>query len=287
MSTNNFKSACALIAATSLLATYTTSASAIGVNQAQTVATPVLAAQDDGGRSRSGGIVGNIFGCQANGSKQEIGAVVGGVAGGLLGNRIAGRGSRTLGTLIGGVVGGAAGSVLGCKLQNNDRVKAERALERAVATNQNQSWESDETGASGRVDVGTETRGVALSELKFARGVEPAPGYARVAENYTAPSSVNIRSAPGTNAAVLGKLRAGQSVWVPARVNGSPWMLISQDGVARGYVSSALLKRAPSVAAASNCKTVTQTISTQDAPAESEKFNACRGQDGQWTMTRV
>lgn len=78
-------------------------------------ATSATYAQDDGGRKVAG--VGGIFGCSADGSKQEIGAVAGGVLGGFLGNRIAGRGSRTLGTLLGGALGAAAGSALGCKLQ--------------------------------------------------------------------------------------------------------------------------------------------------------------------------
>jgi hypothetical protein len=53
--------------------------------------------------------------------------------GGVLGNRIAGRGNRTLGTLLGGALGAAGGSALGCKLQKNDQAKAERAMEEALA----------------------------------------------------------------------------------------------------------------------------------------------------------
>jgi uncharacterized protein YcfJ len=78
---------------------------------------------------KRGGVLGGIFGCQADGEKQIIGAAAGGVIGGLLGNRIAGSGSRTLGTIIGGALGGAAGSVIGCKLQKTDQAKAERAAQ--------------------------------------------------------------------------------------------------------------------------------------------------------------
>ena len=56
---------------------------------------------EGGGRKVAG--IGGIFGCSAEGDKQTIGAVAGGAIGGLLGNRIAGRGSRTLGTILGGV----------------------------------------------------------------------------------------------------------------------------------------------------------------------------------------
>jgi uncharacterized protein YgiM (DUF1202 family) len=261
----------AFLAASALLLS-ATAANAIEAGKTVAAQAPVLAAQDDGER-RSG--------------KQEIGAAVGGVAGGLLGNRIAGRNSRTLGTVLGGVLGAAGGSVLGCKLQKNDRAKAERALENAVATNQSQSWENPETGASGRVEVGQAATGAALSDIKFANGVEPAGGYDRVNGAFVSTSSANIRSAPGTNAKVIGKLASGQNVWVPASVSGSPWMLISSGGVGQGYVSSALLKRAAINTAAAGCKSIRQTVSTANGATESENLQACKGKDGQWVMTRV
>jgi surface antigen len=276
------------LCALSALMVGTAPAGAIEVGKTPAAQSEVLAAQDEGERRSGGGVLGNIFGCEARGSKQEIGAGIGGVAGGLLGNRIAGRGSRTLGTLLGGALGAAAGSVLGCKLQKNDQVKAERALERAVATNQSQTWQSEESGASGRVDVSQPANDVAFSDLKFARGVEPANGYSKVGGAFVSTSTANIRSAPGTNAPILGKLSAGQSVWVPVSVKGTPWLLISNNGVGQGYVSSALLKRAPaSNVAASNCKLVTQTIAVPGAREEAETYQACKGADGQWAMTRV
>jgi uncharacterized protein YgiM (DUF1202 family) len=263
-----------------------TSAHAIEAGKTVAAQAPVLAAQDDGERRGGGGFFGNIFGCQASGSKQEIGAAVGGVAGGLLGNRIAGRNSRTLGTVLGGVLGAAGGSILGCKLQKNDRAKAERALENAVATNQSQSWENPETGASGRVEVGQVASGAALSDIKFANGVEPAGGYDRVNGAFVSTTSANIRSAPTTDAKIIGKLASGQNVWVPASVSGSPWMLISSGGVGQGYVSSALLKRA-AINTAAGCKSIRQTVSTANGTTESENLQACKDKNGQWVMTRV
>ncbi len=278
----------ALFTASALLLS-ATAANAIEAGKTVATQAPILAAQEDGERRSggAGGFLGNIFGCQASGSKQEIGAAVGGVAGGLLGNRIAGRNSRTLGTVLGGVLGAAGGSVLGCKLQKNDRAKAERALENAVATNQSQSWENPETGASGRVEVGQAASGAALSGIKFANGVEPADGYDRINGAFVSTSSANIRNAPGTDAKIIGKLSAGQNVWVPASVSGSPWMLISNAGVGQGYVSSALLKRAAINTVAAGCKSIRQTVSTANGATESENLQACKGKDGQWVMTRV
>lgn len=249
--------------------------------------TSVSSAQaEDGGRKVAG--IGGIFGCSADGSKQEIGAVAGGLLGGFLGNRIAGRGNRTLGTILGGALGAAAGSAVGCKLQKNDREKAERAVEQAVLTGKDQSWSNPETGASGSVDVDADLTRAGLADLKMARGVEPASGYSGINAAFVANGTVNVRAAPGTNAAVLTRLAPGQRVWVPAQVAGQPWYLISDGGVAQGYVSAPLMKRAVATQiAANNCRVVTQTVNVPGEAAQSEKLQACKGADGNWSMTRV
>jgi surface antigen len=234
---------------------------------------------------KKGGLLGGIFGCSASGNAQTIGTVAGGALGAVLGNRIAGSGSRTLGTVIGGALGAAGGSLVGCKLQQRDRDRAERAAQTAVQTGQSQEWRNEETGASGRVDV-ADAGGSALGDLKFADGVEPASGYTKVGSSYIATANANIRSAPGTKATVLGKLASGQRIWVPASVKGQPWMLISEGGVGQGYVSAPLFKRATNVAA-SNCKMVTQTVAVPGEVEQAETYQACKGKDGAWVMTRV
>ncbi len=261
-------------------------ASAIDGSTTKAAAAPVLQAQDGGGQ-RGGGFLSGIFGCKADGNKQTIGAVAGGAIGGLLGNRIAGDGNRALGTIIGGVLGAAGGSALGCKLQKNDQVKAERAMEKAVVTGKDQNWQSADSGASGKVVVGNAAlSGAGLGDLKLASGVDPASGYTKVGGSFVSTAAANIRSAPGTNANVVGKLATGQRVWVPASVQGAPWYLISDQGVGQGYVSNALLKR-ETTATASNCKMVKQTVDVPGSESTSETYQACKGSDGQWAMTRV
>lgn len=271
--------------ATLALLTASTHAAAIDPNAGKGSTQPVMAASDTGERKSSG--IGGIFGCSADGNKQTIGAVAGGALGGILGNRIAGRGSRTLGTILGGALGAAAGSAVGCKLQKNDQAKAERAVERAVLTGEDQGWTSDETGASGRVEVEDGVQAVSLSKLKFAPGVEPVDGYTRVGGAYVSTGTANIRSAPGTSAKVLGQLAAGQRVWVPASVSGQPWLLVSDRGVGQGYVSAPLLRKVVINTAQSNCRLVKQTISQPGSADETETLQACKGANGEWTMTRV
>jgi len=235
-----------------------------------------------------GGFLGGILGCSAEGGKQGTGAVIGGVVGAVLGNRIAGRGSRTLGTLLGGALGAAAGSAVGCKLQKNDRDKAERAAQDALETGQDQSWSNADTGASGHVAVtdASATTGPALAGLKFADGVEPAGNFSKVGDSFTTRTAINLRSGPSTAAKVRGTLPAGMRVWVPAQVTSQPWMLVAERGVALGYVSSSLLTRSATVAT-SNCKMVTQSVSVPGETEQSESYRACKGSDGAWTMTRV
>ncbi len=271
----------AILAAFAALAS-STAATAIEANTVS-AATPVLAARDDASPRK--GFLGGVFGCGADGNKQEIGAAAGGALGAILGNRIAGRGSRTLGTLLGGALGAAAGSAVGCKLQKTDQQKAERALEDAVAGGKDQRWQSDETGASGTVEVG-QASGAALADIKFAGGVEPASGYTRIGGTYVSTANANLRAAPATSGKLLGQLTTGQRVWVPASVTGQPWMLVSQDGISKGYVSSTLLKKA-ATQTASGCKMVKQTIDVPGSGAESETYQACKGSDGNWVMTRV
>jgi surface antigen len=249
-------------------------------------AAPVNAATRSG--SGGGGFLGGILGCSADGNKQGTGAVIGGVAGAILGNVIAGRGSRTLGTLLGGAAGAAAGSALGCKLQKNDRDKAERAAQDALETGRNQSWSNADTGASGRVEVAdaSATTGPALAGLRFADGVEPAANFSKVGDSFTTRAATNLRAGPSTAATVRGTLPAGMNVWVPAQVTSQPWMLVAERGVALGYVSSSLLSRSGTVVA-SNCKMVTQSVSVPGEAEQSESYQACKGNDGAWTMTRV
>ncbi len=239
---------------------------------------------DEGQRASGGGLLGSIFGCSASGNSQTIGTVAGGVVGGLLGNRIAGSGSRALGTILGGALGAAAGSAVGCKLQKNDRMRAERATQAAIASGKSQEWQNTETGASGRVEVANST-GSTLGDLKFAEGVEPASGYTRVAGSYTSSGAANVRSSPSTNGTVLAKLTPGQRVWVPASVTGSPWMLVSDGGVAQGYVSAPLLQKA--VAIAASCKIVKQNVTVPGDVEQSETYQACKDKSGAWVMTRV
>jgi surface antigen len=236
------------------------------------------------------GFLPGIFGCSAPGGKQGVGAVVGGVLGGVAGNQISKR-NKTLGTVLGAAVGAGVGSWIGCKMQRGDQEKAQAAAERAIANGQNQTWSNPETGARGAVNVVNEGGGgtVSLSNLKFAPGVSPVSSYTAVSGTYTAASTANLRAAPTTKARITGKLASGQQVDVVAGVANSPWLLVSQGGLATGYVSASLLRSLDGgmVQAANTCRLVTEEISTADGGTQQTRYRACRTPEGGWQLSNA
>ncbi len=228
-----------------------------------------------------------IFGCSASGGKQTTGAVLGGVLGGVAGNQISKK-NKTLGTILGAAVGAGVGSWIGCKMQRGDQEKAQAAAERAIANGQNQTWSNPETGARGAVNVVNEGGGaVSLSNLKFAPGVTPVGSYTSVSGAYKAASTANLRASPNTKAKITGKLAPGQQVDVVAGVANSPWLLVSQGGLATGYVSASLLRSLDGgmVQAANTCRLVTEEISTADGGTQQTRYRACRTPDGGWQLS--
>lgn len=142
-----------------------------------------------------------VTGCSAPGGKQEVGAVIGGLVGGLIGNKVGGR-HATGETIAGAAVGAAAGSAIGCEAQK-----------------------------SSARNTGTYTR----NGYRLQSNISPA-NYRRIGDGFVAESSVNLRAAPTTNSARVGRLRAGERFEALAQVRGTNWILVGQGGVGVGYV---------------------------------------------------
>ena len=223
-----------------------------------------------------------IFGCSAIGSKQKIGAAAGAVVGGVAGNRVI-KGKRVLGTVVGGAAGAALGSWVGCKLQISDQRKAQKALEQAAAENKNQQWSSAESGASGSATL---LAGGGIGGLRFPQNVLPYSQYDARSGIYAPSGRVNLRSLPSTTSEIVGSLNPDENVEVVAGAANSPWLLIAQNGVARGYASAPLLVQ-QSVAVQSNCKLIRQEIRTGSDGAVSQDFKACPDSSGGWLITQA
>lgn len=153
-----------------------------------------------------------VVGCKASGSKQEVGAVLGGLLGGLAGNKIAGKGDRGAGTAIGAVVGAGAGSAVGCNMQKTEAAK--------------------------------EVGGIYKSGgYRYAQTVRAAP-LVKMDRKYVTRSTVNLRADASTYGQRLGAVRSGTTFQALGRTGDGKWILVGQNGVGVGYVSSAYVYRA-------------------------------------------
>lgn len=231
---------------------------------------------------RTSAAVPGIFGCAAPGSKQVIGAGGGGVVGGLIGYRIAG-GNRMLGTVIGGAVGAAAGSWIGCKLQIGDQRRAQAAVARAAADGRAQHWSSADTGVSGSAVPLASSQ---LANLSFPGNVVTNDRYDSRAGIFVADSRTNLRALPDIGSTLVGALNPGERVTVAAGVENSPWLLVSENGVARGYVSEPLLRKQGPLGG-SGCRNIRQTITKPGEGSAMQDFRACPDNNGGWSLAGI
>ncbi|HEC16632.1 MAG TPA: glycine zipper 2TM domain-containing protein [Sedimenticola sp.] len=86
-----------------------------------------------------------LAGCQQTPTKRDTGAVIGGIAGGVIGNQIGGGSGRTAAIIAGTLVGAYIGGSIGQQMDENDRYKAQQALER-YPTNKPSTWRNPDTG---------------------------------------------------------------------------------------------------------------------------------------------
>lgn len=175
------------------------------INMTKTIGGGAIAAILAGAMALGGATTASagVTGCSASGGKQEGGAVIGAIAGGLLGHAVGGR-HATGETVAGAALGAAAGSAIGCEAQKD------RAAKQAS---------------------GTYTR----NGYRLSSSISPA-SYNRVGQTFVAESGVNLRAAPTTNSARVGRLQAGQRFQAMAQVRNSDWILVGQNGIGVGYV---------------------------------------------------
>ncbi|MBA4013863.1 MAG: peptide-binding protein [Phenylobacterium sp.] len=184
-------------------------ASAVGTANAQQYRTP------------TGGGVGSIVSCDAQGNKQAGGALIGALLGAAAGSNLA-KNDRGTGTAIGAVAGAATGSYVGCKMQRDQAAQA---------------------GYTQQPNY----RPATYSQNGYRLNSDIAPAtFQRDGGSFVANSMLNLRSAPTTNSARVGSLRAGENFQALARVRGSDWILVGQNGVGVGYVHGAYVRPAGS-----------------------------------------
>ena len=132
--------------------------------------------------------------------------------GAVAGNKIAGKGDRGTGTAIGAVVGAGAGSAVGCGMQKNEAAKQVGGVYKSGG-------------------------------YRYAQTVQAAP-LVKMDKKYVTRSTVNLRADASTYGQRLGSVQSGTTFQALGRTGDGKWILVGQDGVGVGYVSSAYVYRA-------------------------------------------
>ncbi|KSB90268.1 peptide-binding protein [Caulobacter vibrioides] len=156
--------------------------------------------------------LGGVVGCDASGKKQETGAVIGGLLGAVAGSKLA-KNERGAGTAIGAVVGAGAGSYIGCGMQKKEA--------------------ANEVGGAYKTSNG----------IKISHNVDSAP-MTKITGKYVARSTLNLRASASTRGQRVGSVVAGETFQALGRTSDGQWILVGQNGVGVGYVSSAYVYRA-------------------------------------------
>lgn len=158
-----------------------------------------------------------VVGCDAPGNKQVGGALIGALLGAAAGSNLA-KNDRGTGTAIGAVVGAATGSYVGCKMQRTDQTQNAYGYGQQYQPAYQQPSTYSHSG------------------YRLSGDISPAK-YVRDGGAFAASSNLNLRGAPSTSARKVGSLRAGERFQALARVRGTDWILVGQNGVGVGYVS--------------------------------------------------
>ena len=244
-----------------------------------------------------------LTGCQTTegmGSKEGLGTALGALGGALLGSQLGSGNGQVVGVIAGAAAGAWLGNQIGKSLDEADRVTLANSTEKAFSTGSSQAWSNPETGVSGTVKVkesSTQNKSVKLAVLKDK--VQEVPPMEFYGENYQARQNMNVRGGPGTDYLVVDKLLADEVVTVVGKVNNQPWYMISKGGAASGFVHESLMQPSPDlsptlannappvgaiaeteVAAAQECRVVTQEVTLKDGSTASEDVKACRGPNG-------
>jgi surface antigen len=232
--------------------------------------------------------LGSLFSCDAPGSSNTGGAVVGGLIGALAGSQVS-KNERALGAVIGAGVGAAIGNHVGCRMDRRARQDAQQAFSRALETGRAQTWYDETTGARGEIVVLERTSARRnggpdyAGRWRYAEGVAPAARTSSASGTFAASARVNMRAAPSAEGVIVDRLQAGERFEV-AGAAGS-WLAVVEDGLIQGYVARSVAR--PVDSGGGDCRVVQQTVTERGYAPVRERFNACRGSDGGWSLTAI
>jgi surface antigen len=193
------------------------------------------------GCAQQGGVAG-MGGKETTGT--ALGAALGAGAGALFGGK-----GKLLAMAVGTAAGAIIGNRIGAMLDEQDQkaiAEQSRMALLAKADNSSVDWTSTHSGATATVTPSnTRTERRQIKVVRDAR-VQRAPNLDAIGADYTVLNATNVRSAPGTDSDVVGRLEKGATVWAVGGVHRQPWVMVAQHGVTIGYVAESQVRAAGS-----------------------------------------
>jgi len=210
-----------------------------------------------------------------------------------------------------GLVSGALANTL----DERDQQRLAESTRQTIATGAAQMWRNAWTGVSVKTEVMQSMEVPKRAQIPvLADRIRQVPPLEFIGEDYTATKTANIRSGPGTEFTIVGKLAAGESTRVVGKVVDRSWYMVAEDGVASGFIAADLLQanemaavteQTPTsqtevaratraagtisqttVAGSSECRVVQRQIMLKDGKTEASNVKACRGPNG-WEITQA
>ena len=175
-------------------------------------------------------------------NKAALGATMGAIAGVLIANEA---GANNWQTVLAGVAVGYAGYRIGKRLGRNDQAALHRRTAYALANapdGRSLAWASTESDATATITTRNTREEVKSVDILRDERMTTPPALDIIGKSYTSlGSSVNLRAAPSTSAPVIGSLHKGEVVQAIGKVRNAPWVMISKNAIAMGYVHASLI----------------------------------------------
>lgn len=194
------------------------------------------------------------------------------------------------------------------KLSEENQKKMITTTDKVANYGGDQTWVDKENNISGSAKVvSTEVKPVEkpkpVKVLKDA--VEELPPFEIISEPYTVSKSVNLRGGPSTDYKIVGQMKPDEIFTVLGRVEGKNWFVVSQNGIASGFIYEKLTVAAPDatptwqIASTSSsditskspkisqkCRKIEQSVVNTDGVEDSRFVQACKGENG-WEMSEA
>lgn len=261
----------------------------------------------------------SLCACQTAGSDDNrdygrLGAQgAGAVVGGLLGSQIGGGAGQLAATAAGAVVGGWLAGELYDELSKRDRAITTANTSKTLSNspdNATERWENPDSGTT--TTITPKNRYQQQKRVQIARDAQVASpeNLTVIGTEYTAVTNANLRRAPTTSSERIGGLTEGERFNAVGSVADNSWVLISRDGITKGYVYAKLVQpydgpddsvagvrkpidldeaetgsdiRVDNVEATTTCREGTITVAG-DGASKTQNFTACKAPDGAWEL---